>query len=62
LHRGGDDTPDRRARGDIPRDGVLITLPGKTGWREAGIALGPSDPTGPIDALARRFRTARTGV
>ena len=40
-------------------DGVLITLRGKTGWREVEIARGSSDQTCPVHALEQWLHFAR---
>ena len=45
LDHGKDDTPDSGGWVEILEDGVLLTLRGKTGWREVEIARGSSDQT-----------------
>jgi integrase len=59
LDYGRDDTPDSRGWVNIFDDGVLITLRGKTGWREVEIARGSSDQTCPVHALTQWLHYAR---
>lgn len=40
-------------------DGILITLRGKTGWREVEVARGSSDQTSPVHALTQWLHYAR---
>ena len=40
-------------------DGILLTLRGKTGWREVEIARGSSDQTCPVHAVAQWLHYAR---
>ena len=40
-------------------DGALITLRGKTGWREVEVARGSSDQTCPVHALTQWLHYAR---
>ncbi len=54
LDHGKDDTPDSGGWVKILKDGVLLTLRGKTGWREVEIARGSSDQTFPVYALMSR--------
>jgi integrase len=59
LDHGKDDTPESRGWVDIFEDGVLITLRGKTGWREIEIARGSSDQTCPLHALSQWLHYAK---
>ena len=59
LDYGKDDTPDSGGWVEIMEDGVLVTLRGKTGWREVEIARGSSDQTCPVHALAQWLHYAR---
>ena len=59
LDHGKDDTPDSGGWMDILEDGVLISLRGKTGWREVEIARGSSDQTCPVHALTQWLHYAR---
>ncbi|MBD3788275.1 MAG: tyrosine-type recombinase/integrase, partial [Sphingomonadales bacterium] len=59
LDHGKDDTPDAGGWVEILDAGVLITLRGKTGWREVEIARGSSDQTCPVHALSQWLRFAR---
>jgi site-specific recombinase XerC len=59
LDHGKDDTPDSGGWVEILEDGVLITLRGKTGWREVEIARGSSDQTCPVHALTQWLHYAR---
>lgn len=51
LDHGKDDTPDSGGWVQLLEGGALITLRGKTGWREVEIAPGSSDRTCPVHAL-----------
>ena len=53
LDFGKDDTPDSGGWVEIMDDGALITLRGKTGWREVEVARGSSDQTCPVHALSQ---------
>ncbi|GAD56973.1 mobile element protein [Limimaricola cinnabarinus LL-001] len=53
LDHGKDDTMDGTGWVEIFEAGVLVTLRGKTGWREVEIARGSSDATCPVRALER---------
>ena len=57
AHRG--DTPDSGGWIEILDAGVLLTLRGKTGWREVEIARGSSDHTSPVHALERWLHFAQ---
>jgi len=59
LDHGKDDTPDSGGWVEILEDGVLLTLRGKTGWREVEIARGSSDQTCPVHALNQWLHYAR---
>lgn len=53
LDHGKDDTPDSGGWVEVLEDGVLVTLRGKTGWREVEIARGSTDQTCPVHALGQ---------
>lgn len=59
LDHGKDDTPDSGGWAEILEGGVLLTLLGKTGWREVEIARGSSDQTCPVHALTQWLHYAR---
>ena len=59
LDHGKDDTPDSGGWAEILEGGVLLTLRGKTGWREVEIARGSSDQTCPVHALTQWLHFAR---
>lgn len=59
LDHGKDDTPDSGGWAEILDDGFLLTLRGKTGWREVEIARGSSDQTCPVHALTQWLHYAR---
>ncbi|MGC0396980.1 tyrosine-type recombinase/integrase [Bradyrhizobium sp. USDA 241] len=59
LHR--DDTEDGRGWVEILDKGMIVTLRGKTGWREVEIGRGSSDATCPIVALQIWLKLARIG-
>lgn len=59
LDHGKDDTPDSGGWGEMLEDGVLITLRGKTGWREVEIGRGSSDQTCPVHALTQWLHYAK---
>ncbi|MGM4921249.1 site-specific integrase [Tardiphaga sp. 813_E8_N1_3] len=59
LHR--DDTEDGRGWVEILDKGMLVTLRGKTGWREIEIGRGSSDVTCPVTALQTWLNLARIG-
>jgi integrase len=54
-----DQTEDGRGWIDILDKGLLVTLRGKTGWREVEIGRGSSDATCPVIALETWLRFAR---
>ena len=59
LDHGKDDTPDSGGWVEILDGGVLLTLRGKTGWREVEIGRGSGDQTCPVDALTRWLHYGR---
>jgi integrase len=59
LDHGKDDTPDSGGWIDILNDGAVLTLRGKTGWREVEIGRGSSDQTCPVHALTQWLHYAR---
>ena len=59
LDHGKDDTPNSGGWVELLEDGVLITLRGKTGWREVEIARGSSDQTCPVHALTQWLHYAK---
>jgi integrase len=59
LDHGRDDTPDSGGWVDILDGGLLLSLNGKTGWREVEIARGSTDQTCPVHALTQWLHYAR---
>ncbi|MCF8516682.1 MAG: tyrosine-type recombinase/integrase [Rhodobacteraceae bacterium] len=59
LDHGKDDTPDSGGWVEIFDDGALLTLRGKTGWREVEIGRGSSDQTCPVHALTQWLHYAK---
>lgn len=59
LDVGRDQTEDGRGWVEILDKGVVVTLRGKTGWREVEIGRGSSDATCPVVALATWLKFAR---
>ncbi|MFN3844643.1 MAG: tyrosine-type recombinase/integrase [Paracoccaceae bacterium] len=59
LDHGKDDTPDSGGWVQILDGGALITLRGKTGWREVEIGRGSSDQTCPVHALSQWLHFAK---
>ncbi|WP_245264735.1 site-specific integrase [Aquamicrobium defluvii] len=59
LDVGRDQTEDGRGWIEILDKGMLVTLRGKTGWREVEIGRGSSDATCPIVALETWLKFAR---
>jgi integrase len=59
LDRGARQTRDGTGWTDILDDGVLVTLRGKTGWREVEIGRGSSDLSCPVVALEAWLKFAR---
>jgi integrase len=56
-----DQTEDGRGWIEVLDKGVLVTLRGKTGWREVEIGLGSSDATCPVVALRTWLKFSRIG-
>jgi integrase len=61
LDFGRDQTQDGRGWVEILDKGLLVTLRGKTGWREVEVGHGSSDATCPIVALETWLKFARIG-
>lgn len=61
LDHGRDDTLDSRGWIEILPEGLLLTLRGKTGWREVEIARGSAEHTCPVHALEQWLHYARIG-
>jgi integrase len=61
LDLGRDQTEDGRGWIEVLDKGVLVTLRGKTGWREVEIGRGSSDATCPVVALETWLKFARIG-
>ena len=61
LDAGRDQTQDGRGWAEILDKGLLVTLRGKTGWREVEIGRGSSDTTCPVTALQTWLKLARIG-
>ncbi|MFM7333448.1 MAG: tyrosine-type recombinase/integrase [Tabrizicola sp.] len=59
LDHGKDDTPGSGGWVEVLEDGVLITLRGKTGWREVEIARGSTEQTCPVHALTQWLHYAK---
>ena len=59
LDHGKDDTPESGGWVQVLEGGVLITLRGKTGWREVEIGRGSTDQTCPVHALTQWLHFAR---
>ena len=59
LDHGKDDTPDSGGWVEILNGGALLTLRGKTGWREVEIARGSNNETCPVHALTQWLHYAR---
>jgi integrase len=59
LDCGRDQTDDGRGWMEILDKGMLVTLRGKTGWREVEVGRGSSDATCPVVALETWLRFAR---
>lgn len=59
LDHGRDDTPDSGGWVQVLEAGLLITLRGKTGWREVEIGRGSGDQTCPVHALGRWLHHGR---
>jgi integrase len=61
LDYGRDQTEDGQGWVEILDKGMLVTLRGKTGWREVEIGRGSSDVTCPVVTLERWLKFARIG-
>lgn len=61
LDRGREETTDGRGWVEILPDGLLLTLRGKTGWREVEIGRGSAPATCPLQALETWLKLARIG-
>ncbi|MEI4233991.1 tyrosine-type recombinase/integrase [Roseovarius sp. D22-M7] len=59
LDHGKDDTPDAGGWVEIMDQGALITLRGKTGWREVEIGRGSNEQTCPVHALQQWLHFGR---
>jgi len=59
LDIGREVTPDSSGRVEILPEGAVLTLRGKTGWREVEIGRGSSEQTCPVGALERWLDFAR---
>jgi integrase len=59
LDHGKDDTPESGGWVEVLDGGLLITLRGKTGWREVEIGRGSSDQTCPVQALTQWLHFGR---
>lgn len=59
LDLGRDQTEDGRGWIEILDKGLLVTLRGKTGWREVEVGRGSSDTTCPVVAVETWIRFAR---
>jgi integrase len=59
LDHGKDETPSSGGWVQVMEGGALITLRGKTGWREVEIGRGSSDQTCPVHALTQWLHYAR---
>jgi len=61
LDCGRDETEDGRGWIEFQKKGLLVTLTGKTGWREVEIGRGSADATCPIVAVESWLKFARIG-
>ncbi|SEF02659.1 Site-specific recombinase XerD [Rhizobiales bacterium GAS188] len=61
LDRGADETEDGTGWVEILDKGMLVTLRGKSGWREVEVGRGSSDATCPVVALQTWLKLARIG-
>lgn len=61
LDCGRDQTEDSSGWVEILDQGLIVTLRGKTGWRELEIGRGSSDATCPVVALQIWLKLARIG-
>ncbi|OWY09338.1 integrase [Thioclava sp. JM3] len=61
LDHARDDTIDGRGWVEILKDGVVLTLNAKTGWREVEVGRGTSDQSCPVHALEQWLHFAKIG-
>ncbi len=61
LDHGRDDTPDSGGWIEVMDQGALLTLRGKTGWREVEIGRGSDERSCPVHALEQWLHFARIG-
>jgi integrase len=61
LDVGRGQTADGRGRIEILDQGMVVTLRGKTGWREVEVGRGSSEATCPVVALQTWLKLARIG-
>ncbi|MCX7319463.1 MAG: site-specific integrase [Hyphomicrobiales bacterium] len=61
LDLNRDETEDGRGWVEFLDKGIIVTLRGKTGWREVEIGRGSSDSTCPVVALQTWLKLARIG-
>ncbi|MFS8043918.1 site-specific integrase [Xanthobacter sp. AM33] len=61
LDVGRDQTEDGRGWVEVLDKGLLVTLRGKTGWREIEVGRGSSDATCPVVTLQTWLRLAKIG-
>ena len=61
LDAGREQTQDGRGWVEILDKGMIVTLRGKTGWREVEIGRGSADATCPVVALQTWLKLARIG-
>lgn len=59
LDHDKDDTPDSGGWIEIMKDGAVLTLNAKTGWREVEIGRGSSDQTCPVHALVQWLKFSK---
>ncbi len=59
LDVGKDETEDGNGWIEVEKDGAVIHLRGKTGWREVEIGCGSSDTTCPVKALEQWLHYAK---
>ena len=59
LDHGRNDTPDSGGWIELLQDGLLITLKGKTGWREVEIGPGSRPETCPVHAMQQWLHFSR---
>ena len=59
LDVGKDDTPDSKGWIDVQKDGIIVTLSAKSGWREVEIGRGTGEATCPVHALDQWLHFAK---